>query len=365
MKVLIVNTVRFRLNGITSVIMNYYRKMDKSNMEIDFVVINDISEEYREELQSNGSRIFYLSRKSNPIKYMFHLKNILKNNNYDIIHIHGNSALMVSETIVAKYSKVPVRIVHSHNTTCNHKFLHKLLQPILKSTANYVFACGEEAGKWLINDKNYEVIKNGIDLSIFTYDEKKRNEFREKINAGSRKVVGHVGNFIYQKNHEFLIDSFNELIKRDKNYLLLLISDGALLEQMKEKVNNLGISENVLFLGKTTEVSNYLQAMDILLLPSHFEGLPVVLIEAQALGLPCVVSDKVSTEYKLTNLIDFLPITDTTKWVSKIINTNICNRKEKCIEAHSLIDKSGYNVTNNANKMKNLYEKYLLESKKK
>ena len=97
---------------------------------------------------------------------MFHLKNILKNNNYDIIHIHGNSALMVSETIVAKYSKVPVRIVHSHNTTCNHKFLHKLLQPILKSTANYVFACGEEAGKWLINDKNYEVIKNGIDLSI-------------------------------------------------------------------------------------------------------------------------------------------------------------------------------------------------------
>lgn len=364
MKVLIVSTVRFRLNGITSVIMNYYRKMDKGNMKVDFVVINDISKEYREELQSNGSEIFHLSRKSNPIKYMFDLKNILKNNNYDVIHIHGNSALMVIETIVAKYSKVPVKIVHSHNTTCSHKVLHKLLQPVLNKTANYAFACGEEAGKWLFQDKNYEVIKNGIDLSIFTYDEEKRNEFRDKINAGNRKVIGHVGNFIYQKNHEFLIDSFNELIKKDKNYLLLLISDGALLEQMREKVNNLGISENVLFLGKTTEVGNYLQAMDIFLLPSHFEGLPVVLIEAQALGLSCIVSDKVSTEAKLTDLIEFLPITDTTKWVNKIINTNIDNRKDKCVKAHISIDENGYNVTNSAYKMKSLYEKYLIENNK-
>lgn len=364
MKVLIISTVRFRLNGITSVIMNYYRKMDKKDMEIDFVVINDVSKEYKEELKINGSKIFHLSRKTNPIKYMYDLKKILKRNKYDAIHVHGNSSLMAIETSIAKYSKVPVRIAHSHNTTCSYKTLHKLLQPVLKSTANYKFACGEEAGKWLFQDNSYELIKNGIDLTIFNYDEKKRNEFREKINAGNRKVIGHVGNFIYQKNHEFLIETFNQLLKKDKNYLLLLISDGALLEQMKEKVNNLGISENVLFLGKTTEVSSYLQAMDIFLLPSHFEGLPVVLIESQALGLPCIVSEKVSTEAKLTDLIDFLPINDTTIWVNSIINTNINNRKEKCEKAHILIDKNGYNVTNNAYKMKKLYEQYLIENKK-
>lgn len=364
MKVLIISTVRFRLNGITSVIMNYYRKMDKSNMKIDFVVINDISEEYKEELQSNGSKIFQLARKNNPIKYIFDLKNILKNNKYDVIHIHGNSSLMAIETTIAMYNKVPVRIVHSHNTTCSYKVLHKLLQPVLKRTANYGFACGEKAGKWLFKDNSYEIINNGIDLKSFTYDEKKRKEFRDKINAGNRKVIGHVGNFIYQKNHEFLIDVFNELIKKDKNYLLLLISDGALLEQMKEKVNKLGISKNVLFLGKTTEVSSYLQAMDVFVLPSHFEGLPVVLIEGQALGLPCFVSDRVSTEAKLTDLIEFLPIDDTTVWVEKVVNTGIGNREEDCRKAHKIIDETGYNVTRNAYKMKNLYEQYLIETKK-
>lgn len=362
MKVLIISTVRFRLNGITSVIMNYYRKMDKRDMKIDFVVINEISEEYKKELQSNGAKIFYLPRKSNPIKYIFGLKDILKGNKYDVIHIHGNSSLMAIETTIAKYSKTPVRIVHSHNTTCSYKVLHKLLQPILKGTANYGFACGEEAGKWLFKNNAYELIKNGIDLNVFTYDEEKRSEFRNKINAGERKVIGHVGNFIYQKNHEFLIDSFNELIKKDKNYLLLLISDGELLEQMKEKVNKLGISENVLFLGKTTEVSSYLQAMDIFVLPSHFEGLPVVLIEAQALGLPCVISDKVSTEAKITSLVEFLPIDDTLLWVNKILNIDIGNRIVRCNNSHKIIDELGYNVTKNAYKMKSLYEKYLREN---
>ncbi|MFR8043662.1 glycosyltransferase family 1 protein [Clostridium butyricum] len=364
MKVLIISTVRFRLNGITSVIMNYYRKMDKSNIQIDFVVINEISRQYKEELQTNRSEIFYLKRKSNPIKYIFQLKKILNRNKYDIVHIHGNSALMSIETVISKYANVPVRIVHSHNTTCSHKILHKFLTPILDRTANYRFACGEKAGKWLFRNKKYELIENGIDLSVFNYDEKKRTEFRRKINADNRKIIGHVGNFIYQKNHEFLIDIFNELIKIDKSYLLLLISDGLLLEQIKEKVNKLGIEKNVVFLGKTNDVASYLQCMDIFLLPSHFEGLPVVLIEAQALGLPCIVSDKVSIESKLTDLIEFLPIDDVTMWVENIINTNIDNRKDNYLNAHRLINKNDYNITNNACKMKRLYEQYLFESKK-
>lgn len=364
MKVLIISTVRFRLNGITSVIMNYYRKMDKTNMKIDFVVINKISEEYREELENNGSEIFYFPRKSNPIKYMLGLKELLNKNNYDVIHIHGNSALLSIETLIAKYCKVPVRIVHSHNTTCSYPVLHKLLQPVLNITSNYGFACGEEAGKWLFKDKSYKVIKNGIDLDVFTYNEEKRKEIREKLEIGNRKLIGHIGNFIYQKNHEFLVDVFYDLLKKDKNYVLLLISDGALLESIKEKVNNLGISENVIFLGKTTEVSNYIQAMDIFLLPSHFEGLPVVLIEAQALGVPCIVSDKVSKDAKLTNLIEFLPINNTSIWVDKILKTQVDNRQDNSIEAHISIERNGYNILTNANEVKKLYEECLEQCKK-
>lgn len=364
MKVLIINTVRFRLNGITSVIMNYYRKMNKNDMKIDFIVINEITDEYKDELYKNNSEIFYLSRKSNPIKYIIGLKKILKNNNYDVIHVHGNSSLMLIEAILAKYFGVPVRIVHSHNTTCNYKKLHKFLQPILNKTANYGFACGEEAGKWLFKNKKYELIKNGIDLDLFKYDEYKRCEIRKKLNIGDRKLIGHIGNFIYQKNHEFLIDAFNELLKRDKNYVLLLISDGELLENIKEKVNNLGIMKNVIFLGKTTKVSDYLQAMDIFLLPSHFEGLPVVLIEAQSLGLQCIVSEKVSKEAQITELMKFLPISDTDPWVNEIINTNLDDRKDKSVMAQLLIEKNGYNIANSAYKVKNFYKKYLIESKK-
>lgn len=363
MKVLVINTVRFRLNGITSVIMNYYRKMDKSDMKIDFVVINEISEEYRTELERNNSNIYYIPRKKNPLKYMISLYKLIKKNEYDIVHVHGNSAIMSIETVVANLAKVPVRIVHSHNTTCIHKRLHNLLYPVLKRTYTHGFACGQDAGNWLFRNQRFKIIKNGIDLNKFRYDEEEREIYRKKINAGNLKVVGHIGNFIYQKNHNFLIDVFYELLKMDKNYLLLLISDGQLLEQMKEKVKKLGIENNVIFLGKTTEVSGYMQAMDIFILPSYYEGLPVVLIEAQALNLPCLVSDKVSKEVKLTDLVEFLPIDNISIWVKNIINIKLQNRTFNIKTIHEKIKECGYDVSTNANKMKQMYEEFLIENK--
>lgn len=361
MKVLVVNTVRFRMNGITSVIMNYYRSMDKSDMNIDFVVINKISSSYRQELEANRSKIYYLPRKKNPLIYMWKLYKIIKSNNYDIIHIHGNSAMLSIETLVTFIAKVPVRIIHSHNTTCTHKRLHKLLYPILKKTYTHGFACGEDAGRWMFRNDSFELIKNGIDLNDFNYNEEIRQKYRDKIGAADKKVIGHIGNFIYQKNHTFLIDVFDELLKINSNYLLLLISDGQLLDEMKEKVSKLGIDENIIFLGKTTEINHYLQAMDIFVLPSHYEGLPVVLIEAQAMGLPCLVSDKVSIESKLTDLVKFIPINDTKLWVDAIINERLVNRELNINVYHQEIEDSGYNVSKNADKVKKLYVEYLKE----
>lgn len=359
MNILVINTVDFKLNGISSVIMNYYRSMDKNNMKVDFVAINEIDKSYKDDIDSNNSRVYYIPRKGNPARYIQELFKLLKNNQYDIVHIHGNSSTMAIETVIAYVTKIPVRIIHSHNTTCKHQIVHKILYPVLKATYTHGFACGEEAGKWLFRKNRFEVIKNGINLDNFKYDNKIRVTYREKINAKDKKVIVNVGNFVYQKNHEFLINTFSKLIKKNSEYLLLLIGEGDLLEQMKTLVKELEISESVIFLGKTTEVSNYLQAADIFALTSHFEGVPVVLIEAQALGLPCMVSNKVSQEANLTDLIEFLPIDDSKLWIESICDKSFDKRKEVSFKSHKDISKKGYDVSLNANEMKKKYEQYL------
>ena len=361
MRILIINTVRFRLNGMTSVILNYYRNMDKSNMQIDFVVPNDISTEYRKELEKNHSNIYCIPRNSNPIKYQWRLYKVMKKNHYDIVHVHGNSALMLLDILPAKMANIPIRIVHSHNTTCSHMKVHKILLPIFKKCYTHAYACGRDAGKWLFGTEQFVELKNGIDLKKYKFNPSIRDQHRKKINAGSRVVIGHIGNFIEQKNHTFLLDWYAELIKEDTNYLLLLISDGVLMELMKKKVHQLGIGNNVLFLGKTTEVQNYLQAMDIFVLPSLHEGLPVVLVEAQASGLPCVVADTVSQEADITGSLKFLPITDRKTWVKTIKDFVKLqyNRGEKSIEWQKKISIAGYDITQNANTMRKLYINYI------
>lgn len=364
MRVLIISTVRFRLNGITSVILNYYRNMDKKGMQIDFVVPNEISAEYKSELVRNGSNIYYIPRKSNPLNYQRKLYKLMKENDYDLVHVHGNSAMMLLDILPAKKVNVPVRIVHSHNTTCSHMMLHKMLFPIFNKCYTHGFACGQDAGKWLYGNRPFVELKNGIDIKKYYFNKSIREEYRQKINAGNRVVIGHVGNFIEQKNHTFLLDWYAELVKKNRNYLLLLISDGVLMKSMKEKAHQLGIDNNVLFLGKTTEVNNYLQAMDIFVLPSLYEGLPVVLVEAQAAGLPCIVADTVSDEADLTGSLEFLPITDVNPWICAVEDKAKLqyNRNDRCAEWHIKIADAGYDVTKNADYMRALYNKYIKSS---
>ena len=204
---------------ITTVIMNYYRNMDKTDMTMDFVVPNEISNEYREEIENNNSRIYKVNRKGNIPKYMMELYQLMKNNGYDIVHIHGNSSTMLIELIPAVLAHIPVRMVHSHNTTCSHLWLHRLLLPVFNKCYTERLACGYDAGKWLYGEKTFFELKNGIDLQNYKYNEEVRKVYRKKINAEEKIVIGHVGNFIEQKNHEFLIDAFASLIKEIDNYL--------------------------------------------------------------------------------------------------------------------------------------------------
>ena len=169
MKVLIVNTVTFRLNGITSVIMNYYRNMDRTGMQIDFVVTNEISNEFRTELEGSGATVYYIPRTADPLAYMGKLYRVCKEGGYDIVHIHGNSTTMLLDVLPALLARVPVRIVHSHSTNCSHVMLHKLLKPLFRRCYTHGFACGEDAGRWLYGKRPFTILKNGVDLKKYRY----------------------------------------------------------------------------------------------------------------------------------------------------------------------------------------------------
>jgi glycosyltransferase involved in cell wall biosynthesis len=361
-KVLVINTVRFKLNGISAVIMNYYKAMDKQNLQMDFVAIDEPIQEFRGLFQQYGLQCFIV-QKSNIFKYFFKLISVAKRGNYDVVHIHGNSANMAFELLACWVAGIKVRITHSHNTSTLHPTMHKLLFPLFTLLCTNRLACGQDAGKWLYHEKGFTEIKNGIDLKRYRFDNRIRREYRRKIGAGDKVVIGHVGNFIEQKNHTFLLDFYAKLISKNKNYLLLLVSDGYLLESMKDKAKSLGIQDNILFLGKTSLVEKYLQAMDIFVLPSLHEGLPVVLVEAQAAGIPCIVADTVTREANLTNSMSFLPIKNPNDWAQEILNTTHKtedrDREVICENWQIMIADAGYDITKNANLMKEMYQTFV------
>ncbi len=397
MRVLVISTVRFRTNGITQVILNYYRNMDRRGIQTDFVVINSVSGGYREELENTGAQIYRLPRREQPFLYQQGLLRLMKENQYDIVHIHGNSAMMALETWTAQRAKIPVRIVHSHNTSCTHMRLHRLLYPVFARTYTHGFACGEDAGRWLFQRKPYEVLRNGIDLERFAYSGELQREYRKKLGVDMTEagrdgvqrscfVIGHIGNFIDQKNHEFLIRVFESLYRKDSRYRLVLLGDGALKEVMEAKVRELQLEAAVLFAGTTETPENYMQAMDLFALPSLYEGLPVVLVEAQAMGLPCIVSDRVSRAADLTGNIEYAGIEtagDVKLWTEAIVQEAAAIEREaakekaakekaekeaaakgrlrteaKLARIRCCIQDAGYDIRRSAGELKRFYQMY-------
>lgn len=358
-KILVIATTRFELDGITNVIMNYYRNMDKSNIHFDFLVSKGISNALLKEIQDdNKGEVFQLpNRMKKPLKYSKELLKVLQKEKYDVVHAHGNSGTLFIEMFIAKLCGTPIRIAHSHNSTSNYKTLHYFLKPFMKACTTHSFACSSRAGDWLFG-KNYLVLNNGIELNNFSFNQEKRELYRNKYNLHGRKVYGHIGHFSFQKNHDFLIEIFSEIYKRDKNSVLILIGDGKLKKEMENKADNLGLKDAVIFTGRTLEAPNILQAIDIIVFPSHFEGLPLTLVEAQASGLPSLVSKNVSSECKLTDLIEFFSLSNPSEiWAEKILSMKSdfsLRKKQSDIAVKQLIDK-GYSIEGNVKVLQGIY----------
>ena len=268
--------------GVESVVMNYYRNIDKSKVLFYFICDEDSTDIPYDEIEKLGGKVIVVPPYQKLFKYQKELYKIFKENNYKIVHSHIN-ALSVFPLRVAKKAGVPIRIAHSHSTSNKKEWkkniVKNILRPFSKLYANKFFACTKHAGEWLfgkkiIERKELNVINNAIDLKKFEFNEKTREDLRKELGIKEDTlIIGHVGRFMKQKNHEFLIEVFKELIKKNDNSILMLIGQGPLLNDMKQKVRDLKIEDKVKFMGQVTDVEKYYNIMDVFLFPSIYEGL--------------------------------------------------------------------------------------------
>ncbi len=354
MKVLIINTVPFRINGMSTVIMNYYRHT-KDQVDYDFVIHERIHPTYEEELRADGCKLFVLHHRNKfPFVYIRQLAKIIRNGNYDVVHIHGNSALMSIELLACKKSgSAAKRVVHGHNTDCTHRILHRLLYHSFLKNYDYGIACSKAAGDWLYGEHNYIVLNNGIQVERFQWLPNRRAAEREKNHLSKQDfVLLHVGRFNTQKNHTFLIDVFREVVQKNPNARLRLVGTGDKVEEIREKVQKYGLSDQVTFVGETLYPEVEYQIADVFVMPSLYESFGLVTVEAQCSGLPCVLSDQIPQEIQVTDSVAFLSLqASPQRWAEQIMA--YANSKRTDHQADVIA--KGYSFSHGAQKLVEVY----------
>lgn len=349
--------------GIETMLMNYYRHMDRDKIQFDFLANKSKKGAYDEEIKNMGGRV-YVTPGFNPIKSIeyrdFMMKLFREHPEYKIVHAH-NGALGYWPLKYAAKSGVSVRIAHSHNTRINFdmKWLIKsYCKKRLKKIANIYWGCGKEAVEFYFGEKakkeGYKIINNAIEVERFLFNEEKRNEIRKTYGLDNKIVIGHVGRFMLQKNHKFLIKIFKGIHDKNENTVLMLIGEGELEQEVKDLVVELKLQDSVIFMGSIPNVNEMYQAMDAFILPSLYEGLPVVGIEAQAAGLPCYFSSTVTDETAITKLVRFISLDDSTdKWADIMLEGISKNLKRKSM--YDEITDAGYNIQIEAKKLQDMY----------
>lgn len=346
--------------GVESVVMNYYKNINKEKIQFDFICDNDSTNIPYKKIEELGGKVILIPPYQKPFKYHKELKKVLKKEKYKIVHSHLTT-MSVFSLFAAKCAGVPVRIAHAHTTTnkkeIKKNFLKQILRPFSKVFATDYMCCSEIAGRWLFGNKEYDkgnvyLLNNAIDLDKFKYDENIRKLKRKELHiADNILVIGHVGRFVEQKNHRFLIDIFNEVHNQNNNSILLLAGQGPSMEEIKMKVKSLGLEECVKFLGQRNDINELYQAFDVFCLPSLYEGLPVVGVEAQTSGLLCIFSNDMTKETKILNSTEFLSLNKKEKEWADIILLKFKNYQRK-----KEIKNDNFNIIKAA---KNLEEKYV------
>lgn len=354
--------------GITKFVLRLWKYIDREQFHFDFVTMSK-ELDFSEQLEAEGCKIYYLSTYAEDDREQFirEVRDIL-DNGYDIVHLHTSwwRGFLLEE--LAREKGIPKIVVHSHNTDVHIKEnqsreearkLHFEQRALLtEDKATDFIACSEEAAEWLYGDKiskdRIKIIPYAIEVENYQINHEIRNEYREKLGIKETDyVIGHVGRFAYQKNHEFLIDVFREFSEMNGNAKLVLIGIGELEEEIRDKVLKYKLENKVLFLGKRDDVDNLMQAMDIFAFPSRFEGFGIVLIEAQTAGLKCIVSDEIPIIAKITDNIEFLTF-DKNEWINRLQKySNGYERKNMS----GIMEQAGFGMKSMVRKIEDIYNR--------
>lgn len=344
--------------GVEAVVMNYYRAINKNIIQFDFIVDEDSLCPQREEIEKLGGRVIFVPSYSHFFKYQKALFNIFRKNNYSIVHSHITT-LNIFPLRIAKKCGVKVRISHAHSTAGSGELIKNtiktILRPFSKLYPTHLFACGEYAGRWLYGNRAFNkgrvcIIKNAIPWERFIYSKSKGEELRTELGIKKNTIViGNIGRFVPQKNHKFLIKAFKKIHDVNADTMLVLIGDGPLEDNIKKVVNAEGLLDSVMFLGIKSDAAPYYNLFDCFMLPSIYEGLPVVAIEAQFNGLPCFFSDRMTKEVLINDNARMLPLS-----LKFWNNASSLERVEPNIDALK-----EYKIENISNKLLCYYEESL------
>lgn len=347
--------------GVEAVIMNYYRHIDRSKVQFDFVMHKGGNPRYIAEIKSLGGRVFEVTPYSkNIVSFTHEIYKVIKDGHYKIVHSNMNS-MSGFPLFAAWLAGADVRISHNHTTDTKAEgvrtIIKRVLRPFARMFANRYWACSKLAGAWMYGQKAVDegkvtIINNAIDLSRFAFKQEIRDKLRKEMGLEGKFVVGHVGRFMKQKNHDFLIDIFAELVKQKPESVLLLIGEGPLFGHIRDKVNSLDLQDKVRFLGVRSDVAELYNAMDVFVLPSFYEGLPVVGVEVQANGLPLLCSDQVTKEIIISNGIYLMDVkSGENYWADRLIGLK-CSRSN---DLTTVLKTSKYDINNESNRITEIY----------
>lgn len=346
--------------GIESYVMNYYSRIH-NDVEMDFITHEIADDTYKNMIEANGDHVYLFPKIGlNVFKVKKQVEEFFeKHHDYDIVHCHMANAAFLYLKIAKKYG-IKVRIIHSHQNKAADKLSHAIRNiPLIKigvKNANVYFACSKLAGDYLFKKKKYYLINNAIDGKRFKYDAAKRKQMRKELGISDDTfVIGNVGRLCPQKNQKFLVDVFCEVNKK-VNSKLMIVGDGELYNDLIIHIRDLKIEDKVLLLPSTSKIEDYYQAMDMFVLPSLYEGLGIVNIEAQACGLKTIVSERVPEIAKISDLLSFVNLSDGEKaWANEIIKSKDYERKEQ----KDILAKSGYDIDTECEKLIDIYRKLI------
>ncbi|MBQ9517722.1 MAG: glycosyltransferase family 1 protein [Eubacterium sp.] len=351
--------------GIETMLMNFYRNVDREQVQFDFLCNKPNPGDYDEEIRALGGRIFVTPGFKSYRKYLKYMTKLFSEHpEYKIIHTH-NGSLMLYALESAKMNKIPIRIAHAHATAIPvglKNEVKKLIRPFIKYAATDYWGCSNAAGKFYFSEDRWnkanELIHNAINVDNFTFNEAVRKEIREQYGFGDKLVIGNVGRMMDQKNQKKLLDVFAEIHKINPETQLVIIGTGELEDKLRQQTRELGLEDAVTYTGVLSNVNEWYSVFDVFVMTSLYEGLPVVAVEAQAADLPCVLTDTITPEVKITDNVKFLGLYDeSAEWAKAILEIEPAERVSRAAE----FKQAGYNIRYEAKRMQELYLKLYSE----